>query len=155
VLEEALNHAARRDVIVVAAAGNQSTIGSSVITRHRWVIPVVACDQTGRPRNESTLGSSIGRRGLRAPGDSITSLASEGGSMMLSGTSVAAPFVTGTIALLWSLFPQATASQIRFATTQTSQPRRPSIVPPLLDAVAAWQALSVSHRPANARRQSA
>jgi len=39
-LEEALNRAVRRGVIVVAAAGNQGTLGSSAITRHPWVIPV-------------------------------------------------------------------------------------------------------------------
>ena len=49
---------------MVAAAGNQGTLGSSAITRHPWVIPVVACDLRGRPMNESNLGSSIGRRGL-------------------------------------------------------------------------------------------
>jgi hypothetical protein len=54
-VEEALNHAARRGVIVVAAAGNEATLGSSIITRHRWVIPVVACDVQGRPINESNL----------------------------------------------------------------------------------------------------
>ena len=63
-LEEALDQAVRRGVIVVAAAGNQGTLGSSAITRHPWVIPVVACDRRGRPMNDSNLGSSIGRRGL-------------------------------------------------------------------------------------------
>ena len=43
-LEQALGHAARRGAIVVAAAGNQGTLGSSAITRHPWVIPVMACD---------------------------------------------------------------------------------------------------------------
>ena len=33
-LEEAFNHALRHGVIVVAAAGNQGTLGSSAITRH-------------------------------------------------------------------------------------------------------------------------
>ncbi len=73
-LEEALNYAARRGVIVVAAAGNEGTLGSSVITHHPWVIPVVACDRNGNPMAESNLGGSIGRRGLRAPGENITSL---------------------------------------------------------------------------------
>jgi subtilisin family serine protease len=42
-LEDALTQAVRRGVIVVAAAGNQGTLGSSAITRHPWIIPVVAC----------------------------------------------------------------------------------------------------------------
>lgn len=148
-LEEALNHAVRRGVIVVAAAGNQGALGSSVITRHAWVIPVVACDLRGRPTNESNLGSSIGRRGLTAPGDSITSLGSAGPPLTLGGTSVAVPFVTGSIALLWSEFLDATAAQVKLAVTQVSALRRASVVPPLLDATAAYQILSK----ANERRR--
>ena len=140
-LEEALNQAVRRGVIVAAAAGNQGTLGSSAITRHPWVIPVVSCDLRGRPMNESNLGSSIGRRGLSAPGDAITSLGAEGQSLTFGGTSVAVPFVTGAIALLWSEFPSATAAQIKLAVTQASTPRRASVVPPLLDAAAAYQIL--------------
>jgi subtilisin family serine protease len=140
-LEEALNQAVRQSVIVVAAAGNQGTLGSSAITRHPWVIPVVACDLRGRPMNESNLGSSIGRRGLTAPGDAITSLSAEGQPLTLGGTSVAVPFVTGTIALLWSEFPTATAAEVKFATTQAYIPRRTTVVPPLLDAWAAYQVM--------------
>ena len=104
-LEEALDQAARRGVIVVAAAGNQGTLGSTAITCHPWVIPVVGYDLQGRPMNHSNLGSSIGRRGLGAPGDRITSLGAEGEPLTFGGTSAAAPFVTGAIALLWSEFP--------------------------------------------------
>jgi subtilisin family serine protease len=140
-LEQVLDHAAKRGVIIVAAAGNQGTLGSSAITRHPWVIPVVACDLSGRPMNESNLGSSIGRRGLSAPGDRITSLGSDGQSFTFGGTSVAVPFVTGAIALLWSEFPSASAAQIKRAITQSATLRRASIVPPLLDAAAAYQTL--------------
>jgi subtilisin family serine protease len=144
-LEQALDRAFRRSVIVVAAAGNQGTLGSSAITRHPWIISVVAGDVHGRPMNESNLGSSISRRGLRAPGDAITSLSPGGQSITISGTSVAAPFVTGTIALLWSEFPAATAAQIKLAIVQASTLRRASVVPPLLDAAAAYQFLLTTH----------
>jgi subtilisin family serine protease len=140
-LEEALDRALRRSVIVVAAAGNQGTLGSSVITRHPWVISVVACDVHGRPMNESNLGSSISRHGVRAPGEAITSLSPDGRSVTVSGTSVAAPFVTGAIALLWSEFPAATATKIKLAIAEASALRRASVVPPLLDAAAAYQIL--------------
>lgn len=142
-LEEALNRAVSRGVVLVAAAGNQGTLGSTVITRHPWVIPVVACDGQGRPINESNLGSSIGRGGLRAPGDAVTSLSASGAPLTLGGTSVAAPFVTGTIALLWSAFPSATAAQIKVAISQASRAQRAAIVPSLLDAEAAYQTLSM------------
>jgi subtilisin family serine protease len=144
-LEEALDYAARRGVIAVAAAGNQGAVGSSAITGHPWVIPVVACDHQGRPISYSNLGSSIGRRGLGAPGDDVTSLGATGKPLTFGGTSVAAPFVTGAIALLWSEFPSATASEVKFAVTQASGQRRISVVPPLLDAWAAYKRLMTTY----------
>jgi subtilisin family serine protease len=144
-LEEALDYAARRGVIAVAAAGNQGTFGSSAITRHPWVISVVACDLRGRPMNQSNLGRSIGRRGLSAPGKDITSLGAEGPPLTFGGTSAATPFVTGAIALLWSEFPAATAAEVRLAVTQAYAPRRNTVVPPLLDAWAAYQVMVTAH----------
>ena len=141
-LEQALDYAAQRGVLVVAAAGNQGTVGSSAITRHPWVIPVIACDLQGRPTSESNLGSSIGRWGLAAPGQDIVSLGAGGQPQTSSGTSAAAPFVTGAIALLWSEFPRASAAQIKLAVTQAGRPPRRTIAPPLLDAWAAYEALS-------------
>jgi subtilisin family serine protease len=38
-LLQALDHAARRGVIIVAAAGNQGALSSTIITAHPWVIP--------------------------------------------------------------------------------------------------------------------
>lgn len=144
-LEEALDYSARRGAVVVAAAGNQGTVGSSAITRHPWVIPVIACDLRGRPIAYSNLGNSIGRRGLAVPGDGITSLGPDGKSQTFSGTSAAAPFVTGTIALLQSIFPNASAAEAKFAVTKAHQQRRGTIVPPLLDAWAAYQVMAASH----------
>jgi subtilisin family serine protease len=141
-LEEALHYAARRAVIVVAAAGNQGLVGSSAITRHPWVIPVVACDLRGRPISYSNLGSSAGRRGLCAPGEEIVSLGSDGKLLTSGGTSAAAPFVTGAIALLWSLFPAAPAAEVRSAVLQNRAAPRNTIVPPVLDAWAAYQVLT-------------
>jgi subtilisin family serine protease len=148
-LTEAINVAANQGVIVVAAAGNQGTLGSSAITRHPWVIPVASCDLSGRPINGTNLGRSIGTFGLSAPGDNITSLGTEGKPFTSGGTSVAVPFVTGTIALLWSVFPAATAAQIKLALFHTASPRRAALVPPLLDANAAYQSLVTNHWPVN------
>lgn len=138
-LKEALDYALKRGVIAVAASGNQGTLGSSAITRHPWVIPVIACDLQGRPISYSNLGNSVGRRGLSAPGEQITSLGTGAKTLTLGGTSVAAPFVTGAIALLWSEFPTATAAEIKLAITQAHAQRRLTVVPPLLDAWAAYQ----------------
>jgi len=144
-LEEALDYASKRHVIVVVAAGNQGTIGSSAITRHPWVIPVVACDLQGRPISYSNLGSSIGRRGLSAPGEDISSLGADGKQLSLGGTSAAAPFVTGAIALLCSEFPSATVGQVKNAVTQCYALRRTALVPPVLNAWAAYQLMATSY----------
>jgi subtilisin family serine protease len=140
-LTEALDEAARRGVLVVAAAGNQGIVGSSVITRHPWVIPVVATDLRGRPIAPTNLGASLGRNGLSAPGEGVRSLMSGGGTVISAGTSVAAPFVTGTAALLWSLFPDAAAEEICRAVARPSS-RRGSIVPPLLEAEGAYRIMT-------------
>jgi subtilisin family serine protease len=140
-LKLALDDAARRGAIIVAAAGNQGTVGGT-ITSHPWVIAVAACDANGRPVSASNLGHSIGLRGLRAPGEQVTSLGADGRSLTLGGTSVAAPFVTGAIALVWSQFPAATGAQIRLAFHQ-AHVRRATVTPPLLDAWAAYQYANV------------
>lgn len=144
-LEQVIDYAARRGAIVVAAAGNQGAVTSSAITRHPWVIPVAACDLQARPMSESNLGSSIGRRGVSAPGEHVTSLGTNGKPRTLGGTSAAAPFVTGAIALLWSEFPNAHAAQVKFVVTQLQQ-RRNTVVPPLLDAWLAYQSLATAHQ---------
>lgn len=143
-LEAALDHAILRGVIIVAAAGNQNILGSTVITRHPWVIPIVACDRNGRPSAYSNFGRSIGSRGLRAPGDGVISSGANGQAFPSSGTSVATPFVTGAIALLWSVFPTASAQQVKLAVTQATV-RRANVVPPLLDAWAAYQTLAMGN----------
>ena len=140
-LQEALDFALRRGVIVVAAAGNQGTVGGSVITRYPWVIPVVAYDLRGRPMGISNLGASIGRCGLGAPGEAVTSLGITD-PLTMGGTSAATPFVTGAVALTWSEFPGASTAQVRSAVTQAAAPRRTAIVPPLLNAWASYQAMS-------------
>src|SRR5262249_25532750 len=104
--------------------------------------PVAACNARGRPLGESNLASSIGRRGLSAPGEGVISLGTNGKPQTFGGTSTAAPFVTGAIALLWSEFPGATAAQIKLAVTQYGRRRRNTIVPPLLDAWAAYRSLA-------------
>jgi subtilisin family serine protease len=143
-LEEALNYAARRNVMVVAAAGNQAVVGSSAITRHPWVIPVAGCDPQGGLMAESNIGKSIGRNGLMAPATQITSLGTDGKPQTSAGTSAAAPFVTGAIALLWSEFLGASTARIRRALTLASGERRRSLGPPLLNAWATYQVLSAN-----------
>jgi subtilisin family serine protease len=142
-VEDALDRASAAGAIVVVAAGNQGALRSTSLTRHPGVIPVIAYDLLGTPMNRSNLGRSIGVRGLGAPGEQVTSLSSAGEPLTLNGTSAAAPFVTGAIALLWSEFPAASASEVRRAVARTT--RRSSVVPPLLDAGSSYQSLFASN----------
>jgi subtilisin family serine protease len=139
-LEQALDLTARRGVLVVAAAGNQGTVGGSLITRHPWVIPVAACDLRGRPSPGTNLGHTIGRQGLLAPDEGLTSLGSDGTPMTASGSSVAAPLVTGAAALVWSSKPEASPADIRAALVGAIGRR--AVVPPLLDAWSARQEIT-------------
>lgn len=141
-LTAALNRAARAGVLVVAAAGNTPTVSATALTAHPWVIPVAGCDAAGRAIQLSTIGRSIGARGLSAPAQGVRSIAPNGKVLTLNGTSFAAPFVTGAAALLWSLFPSAPASALKLALLGSV--RRTSVVPPLLDAERAYRFLQRS-----------
>jgi subtilisin family serine protease len=132
ILDDVFDYAAHKGTILIGAAGNQGYIGANPLFKHPWVIPVAACDVDGRPIN-TNLSATIGKQGLMAPGVGIVSTLPNGRYGKNSGTSVAAPFVTGVIALLWSMFPDATAQQIRRAILQPGQSRK-SIVPPMLNA---------------------
>ena len=143
-LTEALDHAARRGVIVVVAAGNQGTLGSTAITRHPWVIPVVSYDEHGRPHSHSNLGRSIGRSGLGAPGVGISSLGAGRTPLTCSGTSAAAPFVTGAVALLCSEFPDASGPDIKSGLLAMRAEQRTTVVPPLMDAWGSYQFLQAT-----------
>ena len=50
--------------------------------------------------------------------------------------------MTGAIALLWSEFPGASAARIKLAVTQAGRRSRRTIAPPVLDAWAAYEAMS-------------
>ena len=138
-LEDALDRALTSGAIVIAAAGNEGALRSTSITRHPGVIPVVSYDLQGDPMDRSNLGRSIGLRGLGAPGEHVTSLSSTREPITMNGTSAAAPFVTGTVALLWSALPRASLSDVRHAVLGIT--RRYTVVPPLLDAWSSYQSL--------------
>jgi subtilisin family serine protease len=52
---------------------------------------------------------------LAAPGSQILSTIPNNATDYMDGTSMAAPFVTGAAALIWSDRPQATAAQVKQA----------------------------------------
>jgi subtilisin family serine protease len=60
-LQQAYDYAVQKGVIIVVAAGNQGYIGNISLTKHQWLIPVVACNENSRPHPMSSFGSSIGK----------------------------------------------------------------------------------------------
>lgn len=135
----AYDYARQHGTIIVAASGNQGNIGSISLLRNEWINPVAACNEYGRLDPMSNFGPSIGYRGLMAPGINITSTNSDGGYTKMSGTSFAAPFVTGSVALLWSIFPKATPMELIHAIRLAASSRsHRSIIPPLLNVEATY-----------------
>lgn len=94
--EVAINYAYNNGVIVVAAAGNEST-SVSYPAAYDNVIGVSAMDQNYDLAYFSNYGPQID---VTAPGVSITSTYYKGQYAIMSGTSMATPHVTGVIALM-------------------------------------------------------
>ena len=142
-LAEVLDAAAHRGTVVVAAAGNRAAVGGCGHTGHRWVVPVVACNVLGAPLRGSTLSASAGRHGVAAPG-MVTSLSLDGTRATREGSSFAAALVTGTLGLLMSTVPTASAAAARAAVLSSGQRPRRAVMPPLLDALAAHRTLAAT-----------
>jgi subtilisin family serine protease len=139
-LDAALNVAARRGCMVVAAAGNQSVLASSPITRHPWVVPVAAFSLQGAPVGRTNLGAYVGRRGVGGPGEEVLSLAANAGYAIGGGTSTAVAFVSGVLGLVLSALPTVSRPQLRRLLAERRSGRSASVVPPLLDAEAVYTA---------------
>lgn len=140
-VSEAIQYAADNGVIAVAAASNTGASAQSALTNHPWVVPVVAAANSGHPLATSVLTPRIGRHGLSAPGERVSISGHPGFLGTLTGTSAAAAFVTGAIALIWSEVPQAKAVNVRSAVTSRPFGHRAGLQPPMLNAWRAYQDL--------------
>jgi subtilisin family serine protease len=108
VLEQALRRAMQHGVIIVGIAGNDGTAQVSYPGKYDFVIAVSATDRNDQLARFSNYGSEVT---VTAPGDKITSLFPGGIAGTSSGTSFAAPHVTGALALILSVNPSMTADQ--------------------------------------------
>jgi subtilisin family serine protease len=115
-------------ILTVAAAGNDSADACTQSPASEpAVITVGATDPIDRQAGFSNYGSCLD---TWAPGVGISSVGLQGQESVLSGTSMAAPAVTGVAAVLWSLYPTADAADItnlviKSATTDTLSLSKP------------------------------
>ena len=92
-----------RNILLVAAAGNDGCECLQVPAALPAVLAVGAVDARGHPLDFSNWGETYQSQGILAPGENILGAKPGGGTVQLSGTSFAAPIVAGVAALLLSL----------------------------------------------------
>ena len=126
-IADALKYASSKGVLVVAAAGNNGPFDDSVEYPAAYpnVIAVGALTEKGKIAQWSSRGMQVI---LFAPGENIQSTWKDGGYETLSGTSMAAPFVTGLAAKFWSaLLSQTSDGETQFTSTSIAPLVRESL----------------------------
>jgi subtilisin family serine protease len=93
----------RRDVLIVAAAGNEGCECLHVPAALEAVLAVGAMNAHGEPLPSSNWGPRYQTQGILAPGEDILGARAGGGTLRGTGTSYATAVVSGVVALLLSL----------------------------------------------------
>jgi hypothetical protein len=114
-LRQAIHYALSKNIIIVAASGNDGCDCISYPARYPEVIAVGAQDKNGNPAIFSNYGAELD---ILAPGDNITTsswsktLPSNGYVTNIAGTSLATPYVSGLLSLARSHQPTAQWSEL-------------------------------------------
>jgi type VII secretion-associated serine protease mycosin len=131
VLADAVNYARARDVVVVAAAGNaEGASGSGVVyypAAYPGVLSVGAIDEKDAVTQFSSTGTPIS---VVAPGADLLGPGAGGPGLVTGqeGTSFAAAFVTGVVALVRAYRPALRADEV-IHRVETTADRPPGTVP--------------------------
>lgn len=120
---DAVAYAISQGVVVVAAMGNAFEKGNptSFPAAYPDVVAVGAIDQSDLRAFFSQTGPHID---LSGPGVGVWSTVWDNGYAQMSGTSMAAPHVSGVAALILSCNPNLTAAQVADILRQTARPLR-------------------------------
>lgn len=116
VVEDALQFALDKDVVLCASAGNNNAMNDPEKAPHLpstypGVIEVAATDNQDKKASFSNWGTTVA---VAAPGVNILSTV-PGGYQTMSGTSMASPFAAGVAALIRSRHPEWNREQVRKA----------------------------------------
>jgi hypothetical protein len=103
ILANALQLCEASNVLVVAAVGNDGTDRVQVPAAAPDVLAVGAADERGNPLSSNNVGAEYEGHTVLAPGHRIRGAAPGGGTVELTGSSIATPVVAGVAALLLSL----------------------------------------------------
>ncbi|HVV08999.1 type VII secretion-associated serine protease mycosin [Amycolatopsis sp.] len=121
----AVAYAVAKDAVVVAAAGNAQQDTSpelpSYPAAYDGVLGVGAVDIDGARISASQIGPYVD---VVAPGGKVLAATRVDGHAYDDGTSFAAPFVSGTAALVRAEWPQLTAAQVIQRLKATASPAR-------------------------------
>lgn len=102
-LRHAVQYAAQRGVALVASAGNDGYAELPYPAAYGEVLAVTAVDALGRQAVFPNQSDSID---FAAPGVGVITAFDEDSTQLFSGTSAAAPFVSGTLAAMVSAKPE-------------------------------------------------
>ncbi len=124
-LQSAIQAANDAGILFVTAAGNNGTNNDTTAQYPANytapnVISVAATDQNDKLASFSNYGATT--VDLAAPGVSIYSTVPGNKYATYSGTSMAAPYVSGVAALCWAVDPNATVAEVRNALLQGVDP---------------------------------
>ena len=119
IVADAVEYAYARGCVMVAAAGNNRAVGSWYPAGLKTVISVAGVDAERRLYANSNFGATID---IAAPGDEILSTDLNGGYQSVSGTSMAAPHVSGVAALVMSANPDYTHVEVQATLIRTAAP---------------------------------
>lgn len=117
-MSDELKKAHDAGIILVAAAGNSGTSAWEFPASDENVISVGAVDQTNYPSSFSNYGSWLD---VTAPGQDVMSLGLNNSYIVGSGTSFAAPLISGTAALIASLHPTWTPQEVEWSIEASTQ----------------------------------